>query len=1195
VASRMVSRGILCGEIAKALKSSKTCFVPFVLSSAFFFGGCDTAPETQFVLRNSRETGIDFSNKITESDTFNIFTYDYIYNGGGVSVADFNNDGRQDIFFTGNMVPNKLFLNHGNFKFTDVTTYAKVNVGGRWNSGSIVVDINNDGWQDIYVCATMKDDSASRGNMLFINQGPNEENIPVFEESASRFGIAVNGFSLMAAFLDYDLDQDLDLYVMINQPHDGVSSNYRPKIDDGSSPNNDFLFRNNGNETFTDVSKKAGILHDGFGLGLAVADLNTDGWPDIYVSNDFLTNDVLYINNGNGTFTNKSPDLLRHQSQFSMGSDVADFNNDGLPDIITMDMLSETNDRKKTTINNKNYLTYINNEGFGYQYQYIRNMLQLNNGNSFSEIGQFAGVHQTEWSWSVLFADFDNDGFKDIAITNGYPKDITDKDFVTYKLEAGNYLSISQLMDSVPIVKIPNYAFRNNGDLSFSDVSKTWGFDKPSFSNGAAFVDLDNDGDLDYVVNNINEAAFVFENLLYKGGKISETHYVRIKLKGKEPNRQALGAKVFLYHDSGKLQFAELQLARGYLSSVEDVVHFGLGNSKAVDSVKIVWPDGRTQKLKNISTDQVLSVSYENSKAAEGAEKPKEVHEPLVSECSGSLGIQFMHEEDDRIDYNIQRTLPHKFSQFGPGVSVGDINGDGLDDFIIGGSYRYEASSYIQQPKGTFAQSLIPFGRKEKKSEDEGLLLFDADADHDLDLYIVSGSMEAEGGSESYGDRLYRNNGSGKFSWDSRALPLTDASGSCVRATDFDADGDLDLFVGGRVVPAAYPMPAQSYLLMNNGGTFSDETQRLCAELVTPGMVTDALWTDFDSDGNLDLVVVGEFMPITFFKNEGGRLKKITLTGIHEQTGWWNSLAPGDFDRDGDTDYIVGNLGLNNSYQVTQECPLVIYAKDFDGNGSVDPILGCYMRVSMESDAKKLYPVHFWDEINSQSTKFRRKYRNYKQYGSATLEDLLTPDDLKGALKLEANNMATSYVENLGNGKFKMTALPQLVQVAPVNGMVVDDVNNDGNLDVLMVGNDYGNEVFAGRYDAFTGLVLVGNGRGGFEVLPSAKSNFYVKGDAKGLAALNGKDEVLFLATQNRDSLKVFSGTKISSKNIFRPQTLDTWAELKFLDGTRERVEFYYGSGYLSQSTRGFRIRKNLKELIVHDGKGQSRSVRLTE
>ena len=1169
--------------------------VSLVLCSTVFLliTGCEKKPDTLFQLLPAEETGVEFANVVEETDSFNILTYEYIYNGGGVGVADFNNDGKQDIFFTGNQVPNRLYLNQGDLKFKDVTEIAKVNVPGRWNSGVAVVDINNDGWMDVYVCATMKEDSVDRRNMLFINTGLNETGVPVFAEKASEYKLDDQGFSINAAFFDYDKDGDLDVYVLTNERLKNFPTNYRLKMVDGSSPNTDRLYKNNGDGTFSDASKETGILIEGFGLGLAITDVNMDGWPDIYVSNDYLSNDILFINNKNGTFKNRIAEFMGHQSQFSMGNDAADINNDGMPEIITLDMLPEINARKKTTIGNKSYQNYINNKKFDYEYQYVRNMLHVNNGLQegikFSEVGQLSGVHQTEWSWSPLFADFDNDGNKDLFITNGFPKDITDKDFAMFRADKENIAGTRYLLDSIPVVKISNYAYRNKGDLTFEDVTKSWGLNEPSFSNGAAFADFDNDGDLDYVVNNINDKAFVYRNMLRESSNkehLAKLNYLRIKLVGDALNVQALGAKVFIYYDGNRMQFNENSTYRGFLSTVEGISHFGLGAASKADSILVEWPNGHSQIVKDVTANQVLTITYDPSSSLKSI-RP-EAHQ-LFTEASNATHVFYKHVEEDKIDFNLQRTLPHKFSQSGPGISVGDINGDGLEDFIIGGSSNNTATSFLQRADGTFASMDKKLKDKSLKSEDEGMLLFDADNDHDLDVYIVSGSVE-DADSATYQDRLYKNDGKGNFSMDESALPKIRASGSCVRAADYDADGDLDLFVGGRVIPGAYPFPGESYLLNNNGGKFTNVAQQVCADLKTPGMVTDALWTDFDMDGKIDLMVAGEFMPVTFFRNEGSnKLSKLSATGIENYRGWWNSLTSGDYDKDGDIDYLVGNMGLNNNYQVSKEYPLSVYGKDFDGNGSVDPILACYMRESMESNVKKLYPIHFWEEINSQSTKFRRKYSSYKQFGQATIEMLLSPEDLKGALVLQANHMESSYIENLGGGKFTMKNLPTAVQVAPVNGMVTEDVNGDGNLDVVMVGNDYGNEVFTGRYDAFTGLVLAGDGKGAFEVMSSLRSGFNVGGDAKSLAILSMKDKELFLASQNIDSLKVYS-IGVTEK-IFQPQAMDSWAEFIYTTGEKQRVEFHYGSGYLSQSTRRIRIPKNVKEVIAHDYKGQSRSV----
>lgn len=1176
------------------MKIPFTAFVGFVCLLSFLTS-CNKKPKSLLYLLPESHTGISFANIIDESDSFNILTEEYIYNGGGVGVADFNNDGLQDLFFTGNTVSNRLYLNKGELKFEDVTEKANLISTGTWSSGVAVADVNGDGFTDIYVCATMLPDPLKRRNLLYINQGPDAEGIPTFTEEAAAYGLDDSGYAMMAAFFDYDKDGDLDVYILINQRLTGVPTNYRKKMEDGSSPNNDKLYRNNGDNTFTDVSSESGINIEGFGLGLAVADFNNDTWPDLYISNDFLSNDILYINNHDGTFTNSSRKYVGHQSQFSMGNDAADVNNDGLSDIVTLDMLPETNHRKKTTIGGSSYQSYINNEEYGYEYQYVRNMLHINggldNGISFSEIGQLSGIYQTEWSWSPLFADFDNDGHRDLVVTNGFPRDITDKDFAKFRASVSKLAGPGLIVDSIPVIRIANYAFRNNGDLTFTDLSEEWGFTQPCFSNGAAFADLDNDGDLDYVINNINDPAFVYENTLYAADHRPDTvHYLKVRLRGSKGNPSGLGAKIWVVR-KGETQFHDHNVYRGYLSSVDPVVHFGLGANDVVDSVRIVWPDGKGQVLANVKADQLIELSHEEATSSATGNKTG-AGGLLVREVSQQRGLQYVHSEDDKIDYNYQRTLPHKFSQSGPGLAVGDINGDGLEDLVLGGSALNSTVLYLQNSQGRFTRNDRAFSDQKKMHEDMGLLLFDADGDQDLDLYVVSGSVEYPESAPQYQDRLYLNDGRGRFTLAHDALPELTSSGSCVRAADFDGDGDLDLFVGGRVVPLKYPYPAKSYLLRNDGGAFTNVTSSLSPELENIGMVTDALWSDVDNDGHADLLVTGEFMPPTLFRNTGKEFVRVENSGLDNYRGWWNSITGADFDNDGDIDYVVGNYGLNNSYCATPEYPLEVYAKDFDNNGSVDAILACYLKESLESTkGKKLYPVHFWDELIAQSPKYRQRFSSYDQYGRTTMAALMAEEDTSGIVKLEANFMESAYVENLGNLTFKVSPLPMVAQVAPVNGMVVEDINRDGNEDLLLIGNDYGNEVFVGKMDAFTGLVLLGDGSGSFQPVHAAASGFHVGGDAKALAKLVSADgSVLFVATQNKDSLRVFGQEKDNSA-WFTPETTDAWVELSYQDGRKGKVELRYGSGYLSQSTRRLRIPGDVAQIKVFDSQGNSRVV----
>ncbi|MCJ8164044.1 VCBS repeat-containing protein [Pontibacter sp. E15-1] len=1155
----------------------------FFINATFLLSGCkQDKGDHLFQLLPPEETGVTFSNTLPENDTLNAIEYDYLYNGAGVAIGDVNNDGLQDIFFGGNMVSSRLYLNKGNMKFEDITEKAGVSTD-RWVTGVAMADVNSDGYTDIYVCVAGPNKSADKPNMLFVNNGDGS-----FTESASAYGVADVGYSTQAAFLDYDRDGDLDMYLLTNALENFPRNNSRMKKVNGQSLSTDRLYRNNGDNTFTNVSKEAGILIEGYGLGVGIADINNDGWPDIYAANDFITNDILYISNGDGTFTDRSRQYLKHQSWNAMGTDIADFNNDGLVDIVTVDMMPPDNQREKTMIAAGNYDRFRHNLTLGYQPQYIRNTLQLNNGNgTFSEVGQLAGIHRTDWSWAPLFADFDNDGNRDLLITNGYRKDVTNLDFIIYKRQEAQFgdkahqsKTMASLIKDLAGVKVHNYIYQNTGNLSFTDKSVEWGLDAPSYTNGTAFADLDNDGDLDLVMNNIDEAAFIYRNT---ASALPDRHYLRVKLEGEAKNKAGLGTKLTLT-SGGRQLYHDHSVYRGYKSTVENVVHFGLGKSTQADALEIVWPDGRRQTIRNIKADQVLTVRHADATTPAPEPAPAAPTALFQGQDSAATGISYRHQENDFVDFKLQPLLMQKYSQGGPGIAVGDVNGDGLEDFYVGGSSDTPGKLYLQQAAGTFKGVALPDGVTH--GDEMGVLLFDADSDGDLDLYVVSGGSEFKEGDPAYQDRLYSNNGKGNFILNPAALPDTRSSGSCVVAADYDQDGDLDLFVGGRVVPQRYPLPAKSYILQNNGGKFTDVTEKLCPALQQLGLVTAALWTDADQDGHTDLLLAGEWMPLTLFRNQGGKFVNATAdTGLQEAVGWWNSLAAGDFDNDGDTDYIAGNFGLNSDYKASPTEPVTITAKDFDNNGSIDPVLGHYL-------LGQNYPAHPRDAMTDQMVSMRRKFTSFAAYAHIGYGELFTDDELAGAMVMQSTQLQSSYIENLGKGKFRIVPLPVQAQLAPVFGIAVNDYNHDGNLDLLLTGNNYGTEIQTGWYDASIGLYLQGDGKGHFAPVPVTKSGFFVDTDAKGIAELalpGGKRMVLSAA--NQGPLKTFRYMQEQAGIPLAPT--DAWAAVTLRDGRKVRQEFYHGSGYLSQSSRTLFIPAGAQTVMLYDFTGKGRKLAL--
>ena len=1163
---------------------------------------------------SSVKSNIHFNNKFVENDTLNPIDITNIYNGGGVGIGDFNNDGLQDLYFSGSTVPNKLYLNKGGFKFEDVTDKANVAGNGKWCRGVSVVDINNDGWMDLYLSATLSSNAQKRENLLYVNQGNNKEGVPHFKELAREYGLNDTTHSTMAAFFDYDNDGDLDVYIVVNEIIKGNNpAVFRPVIKDGSFPSTGRLYRNDWNSQlkhpfYTNVSKEAGITIEGYGHGVNITDINKDGWKDIYVTNDFNSNDILYINNGNGTFTNKADNYFKHTSANGMGQDIVDINNDGLSDVIEVDMSPEDNYRKKMMLGANSYQTYQNSDHFGYQYQYVRNTLQVNQGPRvkekdsigdpiFSDVGFFSGISETDWSWTPLVADFDNDGYRDIIVTNGYPKDLTDHDFIAFRQQSSAIASKEYTLSQIPEVKLHNYAFHNNGDITFSNVSNTWGLSAPSFSNGGAYADLDNDGDLDMVINNINDEAMVYENTSLRE-KEGANNFLSVKLAGDALNRNGIGTWIHLYYQ-GKQQAYEQSPYRGYLSSVQLDPHFGLGNVTTIDSMVVTWPNGNKQVLSKVQPNKTITVDIKNAMKADSYHNAVFATNTLFTDISSQLNIPYKDSSKDFIDFNIQKLLPHKFTEYGPALAVGDVNGDGLEDMIVGGAAGISPTMLLQQANGSFTKQVIfpSANNLSKQWKDVGIALFDADGDGDLDLFTASGGYEKAPNSDVYQDKLYVNDGKGSFTISPDALPQNYASKSCVRAADYDNDGDLDLFIAGRVEPWNYPKPVSSFIYRNDSqkgkAKFTDVTNTVAKTLQNVGLVADAVWTDFNNDGWQDLVITGEWMPVLFYANNKGTFQDITASSnLGNKKGWWTSIVPGDFDNDGDIDFVVGNLGLNSFFKASEKYPVSIYAKDFDNNGNFDAIPTIYLPTSQADTTRKEYPAHVRDDMTKQLISFRSKFQNYKGYATATFDKMFTPEEMKGVLKLQANYFNNSYIRNDGNGKFTISSLPLETQYSCMNGMLSEDFDGDGNLDLLATGNDYGTEVSVGRYDACNGLYLKGDGKGGFRTLKILESGWFVPGNAKALVKLRKNDgKCLVVASQNRGNLKSFELKKAFGYVNVNPT--ETSAIVTYKDGRKQKREIGYGASMLSQSGRFINTESNMKMVEIKDYKGNVRTVNL--
>ncbi|WP_299220732.1 VCBS repeat-containing protein [uncultured Aquimarina sp.] len=1079
--------------------------------------------KTLFTLTDPKETGFYFVNKLKENETFNIITYEYIYGGGGVAVGDINNDGLPDVFLSGNLSGGGLFVNKGNLKFQQISKTAGVLYSG-FSTGTSMIDINNDGYQDIYICRSLAGEPELRENILLIN---NQD--LTFTNKAAEYGLNDQSFSNQASFFDYDNDGDLDMYLLNHRVDFIDAQNIKTTKDKKGNTIlykdinyedvSDRLYRNNGNGTFTDVTKKAGLLNRAFGLSVTPTDINKDGWTDLYVANDYLDKDHFYINNGDGSFTDAISDMFFHMSRNSMGSDIADFNNDGHLDVINLDMMAEHNYRQKQLKGQSPYDLYHIAVKFGLGHQVMRNTLQLNNGNgTFSEIGQLSGISHTDWSWTPLLADYDNDGFKDLFISNGFYRNITDMDFLKYDSNTAiasgggskkfNNMRLLDLLSSTPVA---NYIYKNNGDLSFSKKSTSWGFDKPSFSNGAVYADLDQDGDLDLITNNFNQEAFLYKNNSRE--LRADHHYLSIQLKGNKNNASGIGAKVTVTTGDG-IQYQECSPYRGYLSSGESILHFGVGLNKNITSVSVVWPNGKYQQLNNIASNQRIQLNIEDAIDKPPVEK---VEKTLLTKVKNTFSPEFQHQENDYIDFKQEPLLEHKLSNKGPFISKGDVNNDGLEDIYIGGATGFSGTLYVQNNQGKFVQKKINAFEADKTYEDAEALFFDTDADQDLDLFVVSGGYASASSSSLYQDRLYLNDGKGNFSKAENAVPKNFQNGTCVAAHDIDGDGDLDLFVGGGAKPLSYPIEEQSQLLINNEGSFTNATNML-PNNGNLGMVNDALWMDYDNDGNKDLILAGEWMPITILKNNNSKFTEITKqAGLLKTAGWWNTITTADIDKDGDLDLIAGNRGENSFYKASEDQPATIYAKDFDHNGRIDAFPFYYF-----SDGKS-YPKHVLDELATQYPDIKKKFRRYHQYSQATLDSIFSKKEMEDALQFSAHTFSSAYFENKGNGTFETHNLPKSAQFSEVRGILPIDINKDGNLDLILTGNNYHTDVEMGRSDASIGTVLLGDGTGDFEAIPTSKSGFSVIGDARGVKTLQKKDETLIIAICNEGNLQYFT------------------------------------------------------------------------
>ena len=1094
--------------IQELLKMRISCLV---CSICILFFSCSKLNKGTFKKISPSRSGINFNNKVTENDTLNYLIFPYMYMGGGVSVGDINNDGLDDIFFTGNLVKNKLYLNKGIMKFEDISDIAGITGNHQWFTGSTMADVNNDGWLDIYVCVSAK--YQPKGNLLFLNNHDN-----TFTECAAKYDINDKSSSVQATFFDYNNDGLLDLYVA-NYPIVPVSMGakyYHDRMIENKYEESGHLYRNNGNNTYTDVTTETGVQNFGMSIGVVAMDFNSDGWKDLYISNDFNVPDYLYLNNADGTFKNIVREATSQTSIFGMGIDAADINNDGLIDLYQIDMTPEDHYRRMVNVSPMSRETFDLSLDYGFHYQYMQNSLQLNNGifNNipiYSNISLFAGVAYTDWSWGGLFMDLDNDGNKDLFVTSGVLRDINNRD-VLGDSKSNIYFKVKKEYrpELFPSTPVKNHVFKNNGDFTFTNKADSWGIDEPGFSNGVAYSDLDNDGDLDVIINNINAVAGIYENKVIP----DNYHYLKVNLAGPVTNPFGIGSIVTV-RTGNITQKHELTLTRGYQSSVPTTIHFGLAKKDTLDELTVIWPDKKQQVLKNSRADQTLKLKYTD--AAVAAEKPAQ--KLNFKDITKLAGITFVHREDKYGDFEYEELLPYKNSQMGPGLAVGDINGDGLEDFFVGNGKGFKGAMYLQTAKDTFKEIPGPW-INDSLYEDTGALLFDADNDGRPDLYVVSGGNDSKGKGDYYQDRLYLNTEKG-FVKCMNCLPADiNKSGKCVKAADYDKDGHLDLFVGGRIVPGKYPLPANSYVLKNNGEKgadlkFENVTEKIAPELLNLGLVTDAIWDDFDNDGNVDLIIVGEWMKIHFFKNSSNRFVDVSdKLGFKETVGWWYSINIIDIDKDGDNDYLAGNLGLNYKYKTSEKEPFEIYSNDFDLNGISDIVLGY-------GENGKNYPVTGFDAAVRQLPVLKLRYKGYEEFAGATLQEIYGEQMLKSSLHYKANTFASYWIENKGKGEFPMHKLPNWAQFSSINDMI-EIKYKDNSTAFVVAGNLLVSEVETPRNDASIGLVLLSDAKGEIKVVPPAESTLRFKGEVKAIRKIklaSGSDALLFAI--NNDSLKL--------------------------------------------------------------------------